>query len=341
MIKKVNYCSLKIPLNDVQISSISNFNDLVYKGKISLQERKKCFCGSENFEVLSKYDRFCLPFGTQICKSCGLVSQTISMTEESLSLFYDQIYWPLIRGVYENKRHKNLFKTPPKKDEGESFILPYLVSQNKPSIKVFEVGCGEGIRIQKLLKELDKLGIKNEAFGCDYSSKAIKSLEHSKVKVVNGGIESLEAFGKADVLILSHVFEHMLDLKKTLKQIKNILSKDGFVYIEVPGLIDLENKVEYGFNYQNFNVLAHIYNFSLRTLSNVMSTEGFTLIKGDEYIRSIFALGASYQTNSGYEEIIKALKRSQDKEKIFEKKNRFIKYLKRVVKVLLGRQGYF
>ena len=340
MVKKVNHCSLKIPLNEVQISTISKFNSLVYEGKILIHERKECFCGSKEFETLSSYDRFCLPFGTQICKSCGLVSQKISISENSLKLFYDQIYWPLIRGVEKKNIYKNLFKTSPKKDESQSFILPYLLSQKKEDIKIFEVGCGEGLRVKKLVQELNKFGINNQAYGCDYSSEAIKNFEKTNIKVVFGGIESLEKFGKADVLILSHVFEHMNDLKKALEKIKKVIKIDGLVYIEVPGLIDLKNKVEYGYSYQNYNVLAHIYNFSLITLSNVMSSGGFTLIKGDEFIRSVFQIGTPQQTKSGYAQIKKALKESRAKEKSYEKRNSFFRYIKRLIKVILGRKGF-
>ena len=42
------------------------------------------------------------------------------------------------------------------------------------------------------------------------------------------------------------------------------------------------------YNYQDYNVLAHTYNFSLATLSSVFAKQNFQLIKGDEFIRSIF-----------------------------------------------------
>ena len=42
----------------------------IYLQEIKFKKVSKCFCGSR-FEQLSRFDRFGLPFGTQICRSCG------------------------------------------------------------------------------------------------------------------------------------------------------------------------------------------------------------------------------------------------------------------------------
>ena len=53
-------------------------------------------------------------------------------------------------------------------------------------------------------------------------------------------------------------------------------------------LDDKTNKSEYLYDYQDYSVLAHIHNFSLDTLSLVFKNFGFDLIKGNEYVRSVF-----------------------------------------------------
>ena len=81
-----------MPLNVVRRRAVNEFNEMVYFEEIKLEIVNQCFCGSSNFELLSRYDRYGFPFGTQICRNCGLISQTINIAEESMEKFYDNSY---------------------------------------------------------------------------------------------------------------------------------------------------------------------------------------------------------------------------------------------------------
>ena len=153
------------------------------------------------------------------------------------------------------------------------------------------MGVGSGHKIISLKNALDKKGYKTELFGCDYSEDALNFCSKNKIKTVKGGFDEISKFGKADILILSHLFEHLPDLKWGLEKIEMLTHSNSYIYVELPGIIDLPNKLEYMYNYQDYNVLAHTYNFSLKTLSYVFSTKNYKLLKGDEYIRSIFQKG--------------------------------------------------
>lgn len=331
--------SMGIPLNGTQRRAIANFHDLVYQGKIKIREVEKCFCGSDEYRLLSKYDRFGLPFGTRICKSCGLISQTVQIHPDSLSLFYEKIYWPLVIGRSSDQHTEDDFITPPKSDDENSYLLKS-IEPSKKHLRVFELGCGSGIRISRIRDQLVERGHEVDACGCDYSSDALQQASRKGIKTIQGGFEELESLGRADILILSHVFEHFPDLHLALQQINNVLASGALVYIEVPGVIDLENKTEYDFNYQIYSVLAHTYNFSLQSLVNVMSQGGFHLVEGDEYVRSVFVKGGSApQFVSAYKPIMNALERAYDKQKMLEARTNQVvyKYLKSVTKAVLGR----
>lgn len=58
------------------------FEDLK-KGIIKTEVVEVCQCGSENLERLTNIDRFGLPFGSLICKDCGLVITSPRIREES------------------------------------------------------------------------------------------------------------------------------------------------------------------------------------------------------------------------------------------------------------------
>jgi len=333
-----------IPLDNSRREAINLFNEMVYTKKIEVEITGKCFCGENNFQILSRFDRFGLPFGTKICKSCGLITQTIRIHPDSLSLFYETVYWPLINGINLEtpEMEHSKFITAPKKDESTSFVLNH-ISKNKKEVKIFEVGCGAGIRISKLKSELQNLGHNVTAIGCDYSENALLHAKKRGIKTVHGGFEELVKKGKCDVLIMSHLFEHLPHLDVALEQIESLVEKKTIIYIEVPGVIDLENKIEYGYNYQTYNVLAHTFNFSLNTLSKVMQSRNFKLVEGDEFIRSVF-IKSEEETKtplkSDYENIVKGLNRAYIKQqKIINRRNSpLLKYIKTLVKAILGKQ---
>ena len=325
-----------IPLNGVRRKAFNEFNNGVYLKKIKINKVTNCFCGSTDFLALSSYDRFGLPFGTQICNSCGLVTQTIRIDESSMPYFYENIYWPLIAGKEGN------YFTFEKEIHPNPFFLEEM-NFNKNILKIFEVGCGAGNKIINLSKLLEKKGLIVKKYGVDYSENALKVAKSRGITGAKGGINSLSKFGKADIVILSHVFEHFTDLRTSMDEVRNLMHEESYLYIEVPGINDLENKREYQYSYQMYSVLAHTFNFSLRSLTNVLNIGGFELIKGDEYVRSLFKISEKHFSSSDFisahSETIEALKRAKKKNIKFNsfRKNFLVSYLIKILKTLLAR----
>ena len=329
--------SIGMPLNSTQRNAFNKLNELIYLKKIKLEIVDECFCKSKEFEVLSRFDRYGLPFGTKICIKCGLISQTIKIKEEYMPLFYDTIYWHLIYGKEDN------FQFSTQLDGVENF-LPFILEEvnfSSKKIKILEIGVGEGNRINKLgdkLKEKYKL----ELYGSDFSKAALKNSELKGIRPIYGGLSECLEIGEVDILIMSHVFEHFVNLKQSLDLINKLVHYNSIIYVEVPGVNDLQNKIEYMYDYQDYSVLAHIHNFSLTTLSNVFLSKGFKLKKGNEYIRAIYSKSKklpSLVEKNDYENIMKSLKLAKENNKIFSKKinNPIRKYFKILIKAFLGR----
>ncbi|MBV4428313.1 methyltransferase domain-containing protein [Clostridium tyrobutyricum] len=99
---------------------------------------------------------------------------------------------------------------------------------------------------------------------------------------------------KFDLIILSHVLEHFLDIDSELEIIYKLLKPTGYLYVEVPGLKSLligYDKCDFLHYLQN----AHTYSFDLDTLVQIMKWSKF--IKGDERIHSLFKK-VDYRSNT-------------------------------------------
>lgn len=324
-------------LDEVRRRAANEVNESIYKGLLKLQKNESCFCGENNFLQLTRFDRYGLPFGTQICRSCGLISQPLSLTDQTLPIFYEKFYWQLING---RKKYPG-YTTDIGLDDFGVFLIPIIKDRFAGNLKVLEIGCGQGDRLIKLKSLLEnQFYLKIDC--CDYSREAFEMANERGLCAKLGGVELYQDEGPYDVIILSHVLEHVVDISFFLEKIKKIGHDNTLIYIEVPGVLDLKNKVEYDYSYQNYSVLAHIYAFSLTTLSNVLCSKGYKLIKGTEFVRAIFSRNSSEEflvTEDPFKQIMLGLQDANTAhQKFLENRNKPIKvYLRNIFKALAGR----
>ncbi|VAX19874.1 hypothetical protein MNBD_NITROSPINAE04-1072 [hydrothermal vent metagenome] len=246
-------------------------------GEYKLESVLSCLCGSENLEPVAYRDSFGFPIGVTLCKRCGLGLLNPKPEDETLRQFYERDYRALYRGSssmddgYFMRSHRRGKK-----------IYEY-IEAHRPDAKinvVAEVGCGPG-GILKYFQERGK-----EAYGCEFDSECVKLANSKGVKTFFGGVETMESEGvRADLLILSHLVEHISDPDRFLKQAEKIMADGAIVYVEVPGLRNKSN------NFFSSVQIAHLYYYDLTTLSSVMGKNGFNMLCGDEAVRSLFTKG--------------------------------------------------
>lgn len=95
---------------------------------------------------------------------------------------------------------------------------------------ILEMGPAEGIMTEYLYNIPLKLTIVD---GAEVFCKNLKK-KYPKAKVINSLFEDFQSNEKFDNIILGHVLEHVDEPVKTLKSIKNLLSKDGKILAAVP-----------------------------------------------------------------------------------------------------------
>lgn len=289
----------------------------IFEGDYPIEHVTKCYCGCGDLEQLSVQDRFALPFGTRICMSCGLIQLSPRICAKSLPNFYNEIYYGLILGdgikessAIDRRMARNIYKIL-KKDA--------IADSGNKEVKVIDIGCGNGVRLKEIIRLAESDGTKIRGLGCDYSSCAVEIAAKKNIDCRLGGVASL-AGEKTDIVILSHVIEHFVDIRAEFEAINKFMQKGSFLYVEVPGVEDLVNRAEYGYDYLLYSVMAHMYNFNLASLRSVVEPFGFEFIRGDEYIRSVFRFNPGHRPNldlsGNYKRIISSLECAEKKRKI-------------------------
>jgi len=267
-----------IPLNSLQQAVVKQIQDKVAAGYYRLEAHPCRLCNGTQFERIAEYDRYGLYAPMEICRACGLIQANPMMTLESYAGFYSEEY----RQLNEGKIHgaPSLFRRQYMRGKFiYSYIIRYLKQiTTKPF--VLEIGCSAG----GILKAFEEMGCRVCGIDLDRESIELGQKEHN-LDLRYGTIRDLKLDRSPDLVILSHVVEHMVDPLVEMEMLHNI-SSCAYVYVAVPGLKRIHRT-----HFCDINLLlqtAHTHNFSLRSLANVMSRAGYELVKGDESVRSLF-----------------------------------------------------
>jgi SAM-dependent methyltransferase len=150
-------------------------------------------------------------------------------------------------------------------------ILKRHFSDHKTTI--LDVGCAQG----GLLRELFAAGYDN-AVGMDPSESCVDACY--PLLAYCGKLED-PATDTYDLVVLSHVVEHLWDVPTSLQSVRDRVKNDGHVYIEVPNAV---RYAETAIPFLDFN-REHINHFSMSLLVEVLYRAGFSVVaSGERYL---------------------------------------------------------
>ncbi len=84
-----------------------------------------------------------------------------------------------------------------------------------------------------------------------------------------------------DVITSSQVFEHLLDPRQTLADLRTHLNPGGLILIEVPNLSDSRERMRRGSTMDD----SHLFYFNRRSLTRLLSDGGFQVREVHEGLR--------------------------------------------------------
>lgn len=295
-----------LKLNSLQKETKDKLNQKIKEGRYKFEKVPCIVCGSEEFETIAEKDRYGLNNQVVVCKTCGLVQTNPRFTQETYNQFYNDEY----RSLYEGEESATdvFFR----QQYFRGGIIYSLVNRFKEFNQlqnpfVLEVGCAAG----GILKVFQERGC--EIKGIDLGEEYMKfGREKYNLDLEIGTLESVVLKRKPDLIIYSNVMEHLTNLVAELNKIKNILSSNGLLFIEVPGVknIHINYKSDFLLYLQN----AHTYHFSLTSLQNIFYKTGFDVLYGDEYVRAVVKVGVEILNwENDYKQVVNYLNETEKK----------------------------
>ncbi len=255
--------------------ALSQFRTRLDRGEYTYEE-VGCLCGGHTSLLIGERDRYGLPVATRLCRSCGMLWTSPRMTAASLGRFYADDYRPIYVGhaiapdmfFADQVRHGH---------EMKAYIGQWV--PDLAGATVFDVGCGAGGTLLSFIEAGWR------GYGCDLGDSYLDRGRTAGLTLLAGDIDVLRPYAPARLVILSHVPEHLADPLQNLRKIREHLEPDGYLYIELPGVLSIHRS--YGSTLR-FLQNAHLYHFTLHILTSLLATAGFRLVAGNEDIWALF-----------------------------------------------------
>ena len=274
------------PLNAIQEEFRQHLLDKLASRRYLLEDVPSCLCGSEDSTPVADGDRFGFPIGVAICRACGLLRTTPRLAAQHLTEFYEDDYHGLHFGLPTPSPDQALYRV------GQGYSIFEYVRDRLPqdNLTVAEIGCGTGSVLREFADAAANAGHSVRTFGCEYAASYVAAGRSLGTDIRRGGLEALTGIEPLGLVILSHVLEHFGDVPEELARLRRLIDPETIVYVEVPGVLSIHEKTVYEYEFLRYLTVAHTYHFCLDSLVTTMERSGFSFIKGDHEVRSLFAL---------------------------------------------------
>jgi len=238
-----------------------------------------CLCGAVGGVVLATIDRWGLPCREFLCPECGLLRVSPRWDDATYGRIYAGPFWKLQSGSAAITRDRFDLSV----ERGRPFAETLTRFTSVHGKRVLELGCSYGAGLVRLAGA----GAAS-LVGYDWDENILETGRgYTGFDLRRGGVDAALADHPAgvDIVVLRHVFEHILDPFGEGVKLRKLLAPGGLLFIEVPGVMNPE---EWSPDPMGFFNAFHVYSYCLRTLSRVMERCGFMLVAGDEHLFSLW-----------------------------------------------------
>ena len=203
------------------------------------------------------------------CDRCGLVYQNPRPTQEEMHNHYPSDY--------------ESYTLHPE-DSGSSWLLRKaiqyglskrrrLVSQNKGSGRILDVGCATGVFLREMHQDSHW-----DAYGVEPNGYAARiARERYGLNVFHGTLEQASFENRYfDVVTLWDVLEHLHSPSEALAEIHRILKADGLLILRVPNGLSRDAQL-FGKAWAGLDPPRHLYVFTPDTLRELLTENHYSI----------------------------------------------------------------
>jgi len=221
---------------------------------LSKKQNRRCYyCKSNSLKQIYKLKRFRI----FKCLNCGLIMK-FSPNQKSINKrIYDK------KWIKARSQNNSLLKHRYRQ------LKQYLskISNCKEYNSFLEIGPGTG----EYMSAAKKLGFETIK-GIEMSRASAEYLKDQRFDVIKGDIIkplNIPADMKFDVILLSHVVEHIKEPKKLFNKLSRILTKKGVIIIATPNY-DSIDRILFGRFWPAFNIKDHVVFFNKKVIEKVI-----------------------------------------------------------------------
>ena len=190
-----------------------------------------------------------------VCKKCLLIQKIIDKQYlKKLGIIYKKYKaFPIKNGQENIINYKN-------KEYYRSDLLLKKINNHRKLIglDILDFGCGSGFTLSRI----SSLYSSNNLYGFDYNLKRVKDLNKIQNFKKLYSQKILKIKKKFDVIILNHVFEHLINPALYLKKIKLLLKKNGLIVLQMPNIKK---------NFTDIFTFDHICYYDENTLQSLLN----------------------------------------------------------------------
>lgn len=222
-------------------------------------------CGTNNWHSYGSLDKF----KVVICRQCTLTKLAPTPSDQDLELFYKKHYR---KQSNEEVVDQTVINYEQKRADR---ILPILKKHLPQKIeKTLDIGCSSGTLLSNI-SNIWGSTLQGIEFNEIYSNFILENKILDNNNLYNRPIEDLqETISNTDLITMVHVLEHVKNPLTSLQAINQVLSDDGFFYVEVPDI-----DTPYGKLLGNYFITYHLHYFSRTTLKQLLMKTGFEIVE--------------------------------------------------------------
>ena len=239
-------------------------------------ERVACnLCGEGRATTLFRSGDFCVVQ----CVQCGLAYVNPRLAGQQRKAVYDDAYISALTG----EGNWDWTRTPEYDPVSwEATRLRYAIN-GYPTGRLLDVGCASG----NFLSLVKRRGW--EIWGVELNPHAAAAAARRlNAEVLPGDLVDLHLPGEYfDVVTLFHVIEHVLDPRRTVHKIREVLKRKGRLVLETPDF-GSKSARRMGAMWPHVKPREHLYYFNEQSLGKLLGEEGFQVKK----VRRCGGLGA-------------------------------------------------